>query len=124
MKLRCTKDSIRVRIRKSELEELVKQKKIIETVHLGEKEFSFFLEIADVPKLNAKFENDMINIFLPEVRAMVWAGSNQVSLENVLEFSNNRKLQLLVEKDFPCKNREEENYNDTFWELSDGEDNC
>ncbi len=124
MKLRCTDNSIRIRIRKSELKKLVEEKFISSYVNFGISTFSFSLYIADVDFLNAHFEKNEIKVLLPEVKAMVWANSDQVSMETENEINENEKLHILVEKDFPCKDRPEENKEDTFWELDNNSEKC
>ncbi len=124
MKLRCTKNSIRIRIRKSELEELSKKNIISESIDFGNTIFSFSLSISDVPKINAVFEERKINVFLPEVKAMAWIGSDQVGMEHFKPLDNSEELHILIEKDFPCKDREDEDKSDTFWELADGSDDA
>lgn len=120
MKLRCTKDSIRIRIRKSELRQLAETKEISESVHFGPaNSLSFALEIDDdLSKVSVKFAEGQIVVALPEGQAHQWINSQEVGIEVQSEISPERQLHILIEKDFPCLDRLEENKSDTFWELA------
>lgn len=120
MKLRCTKNSIRIRIRKSELSQLAESKSIIEKVFFTPTSvFSFTLTIDDTQQeVGATFLNQDITVSLPTTMAHAWINTNQVSIEVHHRISEGQDLHILVEKDFPCLDRENEDKSDTFWELS------
>lgn len=120
MKLRTTHNSIRLRIRKSELVQL-------EQTHLIEEAIGFpagpTLRFALVIRaqeqlLDAKFENHQIRISIAKSAAKQWIETNQVGIEAQLALPNSEELYLLIEKDFPCLDRENEDKSDTFWELA------
>ena len=89
MKLRCIQNSIRIRVKKSDVQQLLKDKKISSSVSFGINSFSFSLSIEDVPELIALFEKNEMKVYLPEVKAMVWANSNQVGMEQTLTLNEN-----------------------------------
>ncbi len=127
MKLRCTENSIRIRIRKSELDQLTKTNRIAEEVHFGNQTvFTFVLHITDTIKaVEASYQANQMVVNLPMEAAERWMTTSQVSIEahNVLE--DEKSLHILVEKDFPCTDRAEEDKSDTFWELApDSPDAC
>jgi len=119
MKLRCTENSIRIRIRKSELDQLAKSKQIAEKIHLGNQVvFTFTLDVNEfVEKVTAILLNNTLLVSLPKATANQWINSNQVSIEVKNEISDEHNLHILIEKDFPCLDRENEDKSDTFWEL-------
>lgn len=120
MKLRCTHNSIRIRIRKSELAQLSEERQIEETINFGNQiSLTFAIIIQkEIEKVNAIFENNSIKINLPETIANNWINSNQVGIQVENPVSKTENLNILIEKDFPCLDREEENKADTFWELA------
>ena len=127
MKLRCTENSIRIRIRKSELNELAEKKLVEEKIHFGnQKTFTFALSIENaIRQVDAFFVNDHLKISLPQEIARQWISSNQVSIEANNKTDERQSLHILVEKDFPCLDRPGEDKSDTFWELaSDTPDAC
>jgi len=97
MKLRCTENSIRIRIRKYE----------------------------SMQQVAATLLDNNLVVNLPKSAANEWINSNQVGIEVNKEIPNNESLHILIEKDFPCLDRENEDKSDTFWELaSDAPDAC
>ncbi|MEO1652062.1 MAG: hypothetical protein AAFU64_00835 [Bacteroidota bacterium] len=120
MKLRMTKNSIRIRIRKSELALLKENQKISESVQFpGAPAFQFSLAIVkQEDKLKARLENQHLGLFLSPSAAEYWFAPSQVSLESFIDLPEGEQLHLLLEKDFPCLDRPEQDKSDTFWELA------
>ncbi len=127
MKIRCTHNSIRLRLRKSDIAQLLENETIKESLSFGGGiSFDFVLSLdKDATETNATYLKNQIIVYLPHSMAYTWSKSTQVSLENYQSLDNDEQLYLLIEKDFPCKDRSEENKDDTFWELTDEEgDKC
>ena len=123
MKLRCTKNSIRIRIRKSELNQLTKDKKVEEKIRFGNQTvLTFALQISELTQqVNASLSNNQLVINLPIPIANQWINSSQVGIEVNRVVSKEHHLHILIEKDFPCLDRPEEDKSDTFWELAPDE---
>ncbi len=120
MKLRCTKNSIRLRLRKSDIENLSQQQKVSDSINFGmTTPLSYTLAISDTTQIEAKNMNSSIYIIVPKSRANKWINSDQVSIEETVEFGNGQTLHVLIEKDFPCLDRENEDKSDTFFELAE-----
>lgn len=125
MKLRCTTNSIRLRLRKSDLQELSDKQSISDAIAFPNgASISYTLSINASDFIEATFENNEIIISLPKNKATNWIKSSIVSIEANLTLQDENKLHILIEKDFPCKDREEENKEDTFWELSPENNSC
>lgn len=120
MKLRSTHNSIRIRIRKSELLLLKQQTRVEEQVQFPNGILFKFVLSIDQKKENvdAALENHELLIALPEKEAKAWMNSNHVGIERQIALPDGEHLHLLIEKDFPCTDREEEDKSDTFWELA------
>jgi hypothetical protein len=118
MKLRCTTNSIRIRVRKSDLEILKTTGRVEESVGVGN--FRFRLEVWPGAKtLRAAFTDGLISVYLPDDQAAGWMNSDQVGMEALWTPDTGAAVQLLVEKDFPCVHTPEEDLDNTFVELSD-----
>lgn len=128
MKLRLTHNSIRIRIRKSELTTLSENKLIEDTVKfpLSTDVFSYTLSISkEKNDLTAEFIESNITVIIPKQIAKDWINTNTVGIERHIDLADDEKLHVLIEKDFPCLDRPNEDKSDTFWELaSDNPDNC
>ncbi len=121
MKLRTTHNSIRIRIRKSELTTLEKEGRIEESIRfVGGALFRFGLKlVGDLENIQASLKDNYLEVQLPQAEAERWMKTNQVGMETWNDLENGERLHLLIEKDFPCVDREDEDKNDTFWELAD-----
>ena len=121
MKLRTTHNSIRIRVRKSELSVLEQDQIVRERVRFPNGVvFTFALAIQeDIDAISARMNENEWIISLPKHEAHQWVTSEQIGLEQQIPLPDNEELQVLVEKDFPCKDRPEEELSDTFWELAE-----
>ena len=120
MKLRIEGNSIRLRVKKSDLNRLHTEGVVHEMVAFI-KGFNFHYELKTDEKasnIDAVFTHSTIIISIPLSIANAWINSETVGLENTLE----NGLFILIEKDFPCKTRENEDKNDTFQELMENDD--
>lgn len=122
MKLRCVSDSVRLRLCKSDIRALETTGKVQESLHLGPDQlFTFSLHISNEhPLPQITLHQGHLQVSLPEEIGKKWILSNQVGIEYSPEDSSRLSIHLLIEKDFPCKDRLDENKSDTFWELSEG----
>ena len=120
IKLRCAPDSIRLRLRKTALQELAEQGKVVETILFPNgQQLVYGLEIKeDRPELPVHFQDGVLMIHLPALIANEWISSDQVGLETDQALPNNGTLHILVEKDFPCQHKEGSENQDTFQELA------
>ena len=120
MKLRCVNNSIRLRVKKSDLQELEEAGFVMEMVSFqGTGLFSFCIMLfAKTEKVYATFDKSQITVYLPLALAQNWMNSNQVGIEVNNELDNGDFLHILIEKDFPCVDREDEDKSDTFFELA------
>ena len=120
MKLRIEGNSIRLRVKKSDLNRLHTEGVVHEMVAFI-KGFNFHYELKMDEKasnIDAVFTHSTITISIPLSIANEWINSETVGLENTLE----NGLFILIEKDFPCKTRENEDKDDTFLELMKNDD--
>ncbi len=124
MKIRTTHNSIRLRIRKSELDILHKEESISESLTfvngISLRTVLFINHKINTPE--ASFRETTISVGLPPELAKQWIESDQVGIEQSLNINNGESLHLLIEKDFPCLDRPNEDKSDTFWELAADKD--
>lgn len=123
MKLRCTSNSIRIRLRKSEVAHLAEHKSIQESIDFTAESSFMYSILADdsSQQLHARLDPNHIRVFIPQPVAMEWANSDQVSLSHAQELGNGLYLDLLIEKDYPCTTRPDEDKSDFYGELQNKE---
>jgi hypothetical protein len=115
MKLRLEGNSIRLRVRKSDLIKLQKEGAITETlVFPNSLNFNYALRTdGNAETVDAQLSAAAITVSIPLSMATTWLNSDAVGLEHTLESG----LFILIEKDFPCTDRPWEDTSDTFFEL-------
>ncbi|AEE50334.1 DUF7009 family protein [Haliscomenobacter hydrossis] len=119
MKLRCTPNSIRLRVRKSDLDVLQNQGEILASLNFGGGvQLRYALKTGPVKQPQAEYTDHQITITLPLESTKTWINSEQVSIEYHQAFAEGQSLHLLIEKDFPCRHTEEQDLKDTFFELA------
>ena len=119
MKLRCVTNSIRLRVRKSDLDALTQHDRISDSIDFGGgNALSYELTLGEGQDLFATFTCNRITITVPRDMAHEWIASEVVSLEKLQALKGGERLHILIEKDFPCRHTTEANREDTFYELA------
>jgi hypothetical protein len=116
MKLRMKGDSLRLRLTRAEVQQLSKEGRVEERVHISaDSVLVYRLQRApDAVSLGATFENGVIEIQVPEGAAREWCESELVTLDNA-QHHGAVNLRIVVEKDFAClAPRSDEDESDNF----------
>jgi hypothetical protein len=121
MKFRGTKNSIRLRLRRSEVEALYLEGQVTESISFGVgQQFSVVLKTdVEASTVRAELLNRSIVVRLPKQQADSWRESENIGIEGRQDDGAGGKLLILIEKDISCKGRDEENKSDFFEELSE-----
>jgi hypothetical protein len=105
MKLRIQGNSIRLRLGPREIERLLREGTIEESVAFGPvpaQRLAYSLHAADVKTVSAVFENNCLAVRLPRRQLQQWAASEQVGIQATQAVDGNAVLSILIEKDFEC----------------------
>ncbi len=102
MKLRIRGNSLRLRLKRGEVERLAAGNKLVEETEFPGSVFSYSLELSDNEDMVASFSNGRIVISMPREIIPEWADTDLVTLYTEQELPADRKLEILVEKDFTC----------------------
>jgi len=122
MKLRFASNHLRLRLRKSDIEQLRRGGEVCDSIVFCEgNELEYALKIEDVPFINAEYKPGKITVHVPQTLAQQWMDTDQVSLQHDQPLYNGFHLEVLIEKDFPCSHTLPEDREDTFYELSSAE---
>lgn len=120
MKLRCERNSLRFRLRKSEIEELKNAGSLRTEVYFSPGlgfSYEIWLDLS-AEEIRAIHYGSHISIALPLEIALDWIASDRVGIEHFQKIDRTQNLHVLIEKDFPCKDRPEENKADFFTDLA------
>jgi hypothetical protein len=104
MKLRIRRNSVRIRVTKSEVEKLRAEGTISEWTDFGGQhaKFRYELSVDAVQEPRAEFQDNCIRVFVPQGEAHQWMNSDDVGIEAKQPIGDNEFLKILVEKDFAC----------------------
>ncbi|MCB0523440.1 MAG: hypothetical protein H6576_09550 [Lewinellaceae bacterium] len=120
MKLRFDQQSVRFRLKKSDVDVLADKGAVEETIHFPQQILTYRLEINKVVQsISAFFANNHLIVRIPPEQALQWINTNEVGIYASVSWPEAEKiLEILIEKDFPCKHGSETDNADTFDELS------
>ncbi len=102
MKLRICGDTLRLRLKRGEVDQLAAGVGIVEETQFPSSVLTFLLDVSDKDVVSANFDNDSLVVRLPKSRVLEWAGSDEVSLFEKQELPGTGTLSVLIEKDFSC----------------------
>ncbi len=102
MKLRIRGDSLRLRLKRGEVDLLAAGKSIVEETHFPGAVLRYRLDVTGEEAMQAHFENSSLLIRLPASQVSAWATTDEVSMLADQDLPGGGKLTLLIEKDFSC----------------------
>lgn len=102
MKIRIRGNSVRYRLTKDEVAQLCQEKFIIEKTNFLNLDFSYAVKVSYSNNLEINFCNNQILLQIPEKLLQDWDTNNKVGFSHSVPTSNNKIIDLLLEKDFTC----------------------
>ncbi len=115
MKIRIEGNTIRLRLRKSEVEQLAADGYVEETTLFPEGTFRYRLQLLPGQAgMTAWHGPHGITVSLPNAWGAAWPEESRVGFEGSLPLQGGQALQLLVEKDFICLDRDPANQQDQY----------
>ena len=102
MKLRIRGNSIRLRLKRGEVDSLAAGTTLVDETQFPESKLSYSLGLSDSDDMLASFDNGSIAISMPREIIPEWADTDLVSLYSELELPDSGMLSVLIEKDFSC----------------------
>ena len=117
MKLRIRDNSVRLRLTRSEVDQLRDDGVVAaRTAFPGGREFRYEVESSPASVNPGAILSDYkVTVRVPEATVLAWANSEQVSIDGEQQHKNGEVLNILVEKDFAClAPREGEDESDMF----------
>jgi hypothetical protein len=118
MKLRIKGNSLRLRVSRSELAQFQSEGRIEETIHFTaapEATLTYALESAlRSSPVSVRYGSREVTVILSQDRARIWEAENEVGVYTTLDMGPAGSLEVVVEKDFACLDRSDEDNSDTF----------
>ena len=118
MKLRIMGDSIRLRVSRSELDRFLQGERIEDTIHFSSEpdaKLTYALENAAFgASTRVHYSIGHITVLLSKDHVRTWSGTSQVGIYTSAEIGSENSLELVIEKDYACLDRSDEDKTDTF----------
>ena len=118
MKMRIKGNSLRLRISRSEVTQLLKQDRLEDTIHFAPDAGAILIyALEQSPAVDApttRYSHNMVTVLIPADQARTWCTTDQVGIEKDIDLGRFGTLTLLIEKDFACLDRSDEENEDTF----------
>lgn len=118
MKLRIKGNSLRLRITRPELDQLMTEGRIEEGISFAADErsrLSYSLEhTATVSAPTVRFVPPAIEVRIPTARAQEWSLGDEVGIYATVDLGGKGSLDLAIEKDFACMHGSAEENRDAF----------
>lgn len=122
MKIRCTSGHLRFRLGRADIEQLSDHQHVRETISIAPgQRLAFELAAVPVEGIRASFQDNALRIDIPYAQARHWIDTGEVGIEAQYAFGQGEPLNILIEKDFPCRHQPQEDKGDTFQELAERE---
>jgi hypothetical protein len=115
MKLRIKGNSVRIRLSKTEVDQLASGSTLTESTSFGSTSFGYSVKpVAGGDSLTATYKNDMITLFVPHTLLTEWPTNSVVGFESMMQPESSDQLHLLLEKDFKCLDKTTEDQSEFF----------
>jgi hypothetical protein len=118
MKLRFKGNTLRVRVSRSEVARLLAGDRLEETIHFTPEpaaKFTYALQqVQSLSRPTVQYKENSVVILIPADQASAWGTTDQVGIAEDIGLGNLGSLAILIEKDFACLDRSEEDNEDTF----------
>ena len=118
MKLRIKGNSLRLRISRSEVDRLLRRERLEETIHFAphaDAKLTYALEQASsVSVPTVRYTGKEVTVLIPAGLADTWCTTDMVGIAEQVDLGTFGSLELVIEKDFACLDRNEEENRDTF----------
>jgi hypothetical protein len=118
VKLRLQHNSIRFRLKRSDVEQFARTGRVEEKIISGSGDnqmFGYVLESTEkVSSLKATVRPGAIIVQVPPAVVMRWASTDQIGIEGEQAVDKQTGLRILIEKDFACIDGTDEQNADTF----------
>ena len=118
MKLRIRGNSLRLRVSRSEVARLLAGNSLEETIQFTPEASACFAysvqKASSVNRPTVQYSGSKVTILIPGDQANAWGASEQVGITEDISLGVLGALALLIEKDFACLDRSDDENQDTF----------
>jgi hypothetical protein len=115
MKIRIKGNSLRYRLTRSEVEKFSATGLVEERVNFGAVALTYAMSSTDAGELSAGFADNRIVLYVPAAFIFEWIHTDKVGFDHRMPIAGtDEHLYLLVEKDYTCLDKVEEDQSDNY----------
>jgi hypothetical protein len=118
MKLRIKGNSLRLRVSRSEVAKVLKGERVAETIQFAPNaaaRLTYTLEREpSVTMPTVRYTAAEITVLIPADQVLTWCLTDQIGIVQNISLGSQGSLDLIIEKDFACLDRSDEDNQDTF----------
>ena len=118
MKLRIKGNCLRLRTSRSEVTRLLEGDNLEEVIRFApaaNAKLSYSLRVdSSIDSLTVQYEGNSLSLLMPFSQAKTWGLTDQVEIAENINLGEFGLLEVLIEKDFACLDRSDEENRDTF----------
>jgi hypothetical protein len=115
MKIRIKGNSLRYRLTRPEVERFSATGLVEERVNFGDLALTYVLCKTEADALFASFKDNRITLYLPSGLVDEWVNTDKVGFDQQMPLNGTEgNLYLLVEKDYTCLDKVEEDQSDNY----------
>lgn len=115
MKIRIKGNSLRYRLTKSEIDKFALTGYLQEKISFGANALCYSIKSSPQDQLSASLISKEITLYVPSSFIEKWISTDQVGFEHNMELDGSHELlYLLVEKDFTCLDKTNEDQSDNY----------
>ncbi|WP_326987587.1 DUF7009 family protein [Chryseobacterium sp. MP_3.2] len=116
MKIRIKGNSVRLRLTKTDVQNLKDKGIVEEKTNLGTEEIFKYSLVVDenVSALSAEFQANKITVLLSKTEAEILTETDEITIEGIQDNGEEKGLFLLVEKDLQCLDTTSEDQSDMY----------
>lgn len=102
MKLRIRGNTLRLRLKRGEVEQIAAGQSIVEETRFPDGALNYRLDVSNGVAIHANLDASGLVVCLPESSVSGWASTDDVSLMAEQDLPEGDTLSILIEKDFAC----------------------
>ena len=117
MKVRISGNTIRFRLKQSEVQKFREQGNLTETLAFGTEDadiLSFTLSVSSANEFGILNTNNVIIVKVPDTVANEWTHTQLVGFEEKIDTGKGKIIKILVEKDFKCLDGSDQENEDSY----------
>ncbi len=115
MKIRIRGNSVRLRLTKTEVNDLCQKGAFTEKIVFPNNTLTYTIKAKEsIENMDASYTDNCITIYIPKKDCKEWPTNTIIGFKHILNIDSVNSLSILVEKDFVCMDETVEDQSDNY----------